>query len=82
LIGQDVVLAGISSVVRGPGIPTDLAVDISHPDFRQTGLRVASVLRLHKLAAVESTIVIRRLGRISPGLQVEVDRVLRLVLGL
>jgi mRNA interferase MazF len=82
LIGQDLVLAGISSVIRGPAIPTDLTVDIAHPEFRQTGLRVASVLRLHKLAAVESSVIIRRLGRIGPQLQLEVDRVLRVVLGL
>lgn len=81
-IGQDVVLAGISSVIRGPSIPTDLVVETTHPEFRQTGLRVASVLRLHKLAAVESHIIIRRLGRIGPQLQSEVDRVLRIVLGL
>jgi mRNA interferase MazF len=82
MIGQDVVLAGISSVIRGAAIPTDLIVETSHPEFRLTGLRVASVFRLHKLAAVESRITIRRLGHVGPQLQVEVDRVMRLVLGL
>ncbi|MEX2175153.1 MAG: type II toxin-antitoxin system PemK/MazF family toxin [Pirellulaceae bacterium] len=82
LIGQDLVLVGISSVVRGAAITTDLVVDTRHPEFPQTGLRIASVLRLHKLAAVESTVIIRRLGRIGPHLQGEVDRLLRLVLGL
>lgn len=82
LIGNDLVLAGVSSVVRGSVIATDLTVDSFHPEFPQTGLRVTSVLRLHKLAAVESSVVIRRLGRIGPVLQAEVDRVLRQVLGL
>ena len=82
LIGHDLVLAGISSVIRGAAIPTDLIVDTIHPEFSQTGLRVASVLRLHKLAAVESTVIIRRLGRIGPQLQQDADRILRLVLGL
>lgn len=82
LIGDDLVLAGISSVVRGALVATDLTVDTNHPEFAQTGLRVTSVLRLHKLAAVESNVVIRRLGRIGPRLQPDVDRILRQVLGL
>jgi len=82
LIGQDLVLAGISSVIRGGTIPTDFVVNTAHSEFPNTGLRVASVLRLHKLAAVESTVVIRRLGRIGPQLQAEVDQILRQVVGL
>jgi len=82
LIGQDLILAGISSVVRGAGVPTDLLVNTTLPEFNRTGLRVASVLRLHKLAAVESRVVIRRLGQIGPLLRLDVDRILRQVLGL
>jgi len=81
-IGQDMILAGISSVIRGSAIATDIVVDVAHPEFKVTGLRVASVLRLHKLAAVEVAVVQRRLGRIGPQLQAEVDRILRQVLGL
>jgi mRNA interferase MazF len=81
-IGQDIVLAGISSVVRGGLAPTDCTVDSTHPEFPQTGLRVTSVIRLHKLVAVETSLILRRLGHIGPQLQAEVDRLLRLVLGL
>jgi mRNA interferase MazF len=81
-IGQDLVLAGISSVVRGAAAPTDLAVPTSHPEFALTGLRVTSVVRAHKIATVEQAVVVRCLGRIGPLLQVEVDRLLRNVLGL
>ncbi len=52
LIGQDLIVAGISSVVRGGAIPTDLQVQTSHTEFRRAGLRVQSVIRLHKLATV------------------------------
>jgi mRNA interferase MazF len=82
LIGQDLVLAGISSVVRGASVPTDLVVDLSHTEFGQSGLRVTSVIRLHKLATVDHAIIARRLGRLGPRLQSEVDRLLRQVLGL
>jgi mRNA interferase MazF len=81
-IGQDFVLAGISSVIRGSAVATDLVVDANHPEFKLTGLRVASALRLHKLAAVEAAVIQRRLGRIGPQLQADADRILRQVLGL
>jgi mRNA interferase MazF len=81
-IGQDIVLIAISSVVRGALAPTDYTVESTHPEFALTGLRVTSVLRMHKLAAVERSVIVRRLGRLGPQLQTEVDRVLRVVLGL
>ena len=81
-IGQDVVVAGISSVIRTPLAATELKVDTTHPEYAATGLRVASVIRLHKLVALDQAILIRRLGRIGPLLQAEVDVRLRLVLGL
>lgn len=82
LIGQDLVLAGISSVVRGASSPADYTVDLTHPEFALTGLRVTSVFRMHKLAAVEQSVVIRHLGRIGPQLRAELDKLLRLVLAL
>ena len=81
-IGQDIVLIAISSVVRGALAPTDYTVESTHPEFTRTGLRVTSVLRTHKLAAVERSVIVRRLGRLGPQLQAEVDRMLRVVLGL
>jgi mRNA interferase MazF len=82
VIGDDVVLAGISSVVRGPRIATDLLIESNHPEFQQTGLRVSSVVRLHKLTTVEASILVRRPGRIGSTLVLEVDVLLRKVLSL
>lgn len=81
-IGEDVVLVGISSVVRGAGVATDYTVDTKHSEFPATGLRVTSVLRAHKLAAVTRSVIVRRLGRLGPQLQAELDRLLREVLAL
>ena len=81
-LGQDIVLAAISSVVRGPIPPTDYPVETTHPEFTLTGLHVTSVIRMHKLAAVERSVIVRHLGRLGPQLQAEVDRLLRVVLGL
>ena len=81
-VGQDIVLVAVSSVVRGSLVPTDYSIDITHPEFALTGLRVTSVLRMHKLAAVERSVVVRRLGRLGPRLQAEADRLPCAVLGL
>lgn len=81
-IGQDVVLAAIPSVVRGTLAPTDYTVPTTHPEFSLTGLRLTSVIRTHKLAAVERSVIMRRLGRLGPQLQAEVDKLLSVVLGL
>jgi mRNA interferase MazF len=76
LLGNDVILAGISSVIRGTLPPTDVLVEPSHGEFAGTGLRLASVMRLHKIVTVERPMVVRRLGKIGSSLQSEVDRAL------
>jgi mRNA-degrading endonuclease toxin of MazEF toxin-antitoxin module len=81
-IGEDIVLVAISSVVRGAHAPTDYLIDTAHPEFALTGLRVTSVVRVHKLAAVERSVIVRRLGRVGPQLQAEVNTLLRAVLSL
>jgi mRNA interferase MazF len=81
-IGQDLVLTAISSVVRGTPAPTDYTLETTDPGFALTGLRVTSVIRMHKLAAVERSVIVRRLGRLGPQLEAAVDRLLRMVLGL
>lgn len=81
-LAQDVILAAVSSVLRGDAYPTDCAVLATDPEFGATGLRVSSVIRLHKLVTLEQSTVVRRLGSIGPQLQARVDRLLRVALGL
>ncbi len=81
-IVQDVILVAISSVVRGSASPYDYTIEESHPEFELTGLRLTSVLRTHKLAAVELDVLVRRLGRLGPDLKTELADRLRTVLGL
>jgi hypothetical protein len=69
-------LVGISSVVRGVLAPTDYTVDTTHPEFPLMGLRMTAVLRLHKLATAERSIIVHRLGRIGPQLHAAVDSLL------
>ena len=79
----DVVIAFISSIVPFRKLAgTDFMLTPDHPDFSKTGLKKASVFKLKKLLTIERTKLIRRLGRVSPAIQEELDRRLRNALGL
>jgi len=79
--GRDIILAAISSVVRGGLVASDVFIDCNHPEFSATGLRVTLVARMHKLATVEHSVIVRRLGRLGPQLQSSADGTLRRLLG-
>jgi mRNA interferase MazF len=63
--GPEVLVAYISSIVPTELLPTDLVIDPSRPEFRATGLKVVSVLRLHKLGTIHVRTVVRSLGSIE-----------------
>jgi mRNA interferase MazF len=74
---RHVVLAFISSQIHQPLLPSDLLLAISDRDFGATGLRVTSVLRLHRLMTVTTSLILRQLGELSPRLREEGQRRLR-----
>lgn len=80
---SDVLLAFISSVVQ-PKVnqPTDFTLKENHPDFPATGLKKTSVFKMNKLLTVERVLIIRRLGRVSPSIQSELDLRLKIATGL
>ncbi len=51
---------------------SDVVLDSGEDDFAQTGLRVSSVLRLHRLLTVATGLIRRELGQLSPRMQAEV----------
>jgi len=53
-----------------------------HPDFPKTGLKKTSVFRMRKLLTIERNKIVRRLGRVSPAIQKELDIRLRDAFGL
>ena len=83
-IGQHrhVVVAFISSVVPSPLTSTDVLLDPSDPDFAVTGLRVRSVIRLHRLMTVSTAVIRRELGELSPRQMTIVDQCVRQLFGL
>lgn len=61
-----VIVAFITSQPLPQSLPTDLPLDPADPDFVQTGLRVRSVLRLHRLLTISAGVILRELGHLSP----------------
>lgn len=79
----DFIIAFISSVVSpGELSETDYLLRQDNTDFAQTGLKKASTFRMSKLLTIERTKIIRRLGRVSPAIQKELDIRLRRAMGL
>lgn len=70
----DIIIAFISSVISpGELSETDYLLRQDNPDFPQTGLKKASTFRMKKLLTIERSKIIRRLGRVSPAIQKELD---------
>ena len=80
--GVEILVAYISSVVPVVPLESDLPLDPSRPEHSSTGLKSASVVRLHKLATIHVTSLRRRLGEISAEAQQDVDARLKDLLKL
>lgn len=68
LIGAipEVLVGYISSVIPAQLLPTDLLLDPKDLEFGSMGLKTASVLRLHKLATIHYSSLVRYLGVADP----------------
>lgn len=63
---EDLLLALISSRIYQATPDFDEIIDPSDVDYVTSGLKIRSIIRLARLATVESTAVNARLGNISP----------------
>lgn len=81
--GPDLVVAYLSSVIPDEPLPTThLLIRSDHPEFRDTGLKQTSVIRLDKLMTIAKSRVRRRLGRLGPLLLAELSSHLKSAFGL
>lgn len=71
---RDVVVAFISSRVSRELVPTYIIVDETHPEFKLTGLKVASVIRLDKVATISKDLILGEIGEIGVKLKKEINR--------
>ena len=81
-LGDDIVLAFITSQDDTAVPKAEHALAPDDPEFASTGLKVASRVRVGKLATLHRALIRRRLGRIGPRTRRAVDRALRYVLEL
>lgn len=79
---EDVVLALITSRVEAVTPAAEYLLRPTDPEFPMTGLRLASRIRVGRLATVHRALIRRRLGRIGPDTRRAVERALRVVLDL
>jgi mRNA interferase MazF len=79
---RHVIVAFISSQVPTSVTPTDIVLDSHQKDFTATGLRVPSVIRLHRMVTLTCALIRRELGQLPSYLQGDVDRKLAALFGL
>jgi mRNA interferase MazF len=70
---KDVVVAFISSKVDKPK-PPDITVNTNHPEFKKTGLKVASLLKLDKVATISKHLILGEIGGMGPKLKEEINQ--------
>ena len=78
----EVLVAYISSVVPPALLTTDIVLDPAAPQLATVRLKAKSVLRLHKLATIHESSLVRQLGHLSPTLWGDVEQRLRDMLKL
>jgi len=79
---RHVILAFISSRTPTDILESDVVLDSGQADFAETGLRVSSTLRLHRLMTVATTLIRRELGKLPTRMQDEVTSKLRKLFAL
>lgn len=72
-----IVLAFITSKLSNDSSDTDFVIDSKDADFAQTGLKVASMVRLHRLMTISKSVIKRELGELSNNQQKEIVKRLR-----
>jgi mRNA interferase MazF len=70
---KDVVAAFISSRTEKPKA-TDITINEKHPEFKQTGLKLASVIKLDKVATISKTLIVGEIGEVGNKTKKEINR--------
>ena len=81
--GPDVVVAFVSSVMpAATGAADELVLPLTDPDAGLAGLKRPSVIKLRKLITLHHSLILRKLGQVSPAIQRELDQRLAKAVGL
>jgi len=80
--GDDIVAAFISSFKSKKLQNTDIALNVSNPNFKKTGLKDSSIIKINKIATLDKKIVIGELGEIDKSIQKKVNQKIKLLFDL
>ncbi|MDA3812243.1 MAG: type II toxin-antitoxin system PemK/MazF family toxin [Spirochaetaceae bacterium] len=79
---NQIIVAFISSKVEKDAVDTDIVLDTESDWFSQTGLKVKSVLKLHKLVTTERAFIRQKLGELPAFILKDVDEKLKILFGI
>ena len=76
--GEDAIVVGIfSRVPTGKLRKTWVLIDNKHPHFSQTGLKKFSLLKAEKIAVIHESVLIKKLGQLTPDIMTQVQKALK-----
>jgi len=74
---RDLIVAAITTTMYNFFPDLDVIIDMDDPEFRKTGLKAASILKLTKISTVRKDLAEGELGEINGDLREEVNQKLR-----
>jgi mRNA interferase MazF len=80
--GDDLTIVGIFSGPQQPLRATWISLSSQDPAFSQTGLKTTSVIKAERIAVIEQSLVVRRLGSLPPAQMERVKQAVKLTLNL
>ena len=80
--GDDLTIVGIFSSSPQPSRQTWIVLSNQDHTFPETGLKTSSVIKAERIAVIEKSIVVRKLGSLSTSQMREVKRAVKLALNL
>jgi mRNA interferase MazF len=69
---KDVVVAFISSRISKTRL-VDVLIDESHSEFKQTGFKLPSIVKLDKIATISKELIVGEIGEVGPKLRKEIN---------
>jgi len=80
--GDDLTIVGIFSSPAQPSRQTWIVLSSDERNFSETGLKTTSVIKAERIAVIEQSVIVRRLGSLSPSQMEKVKRAVKLALNL